>query len=503
VVILQVTFIYPEISSEVNSKGSFHFGIGWLSACLKEAGHKISLLHLTSFLERKDFLSLLNQKDPKGILAFSSTTNDFPFVKSLAMWAKKEYDLPIICGGVHPTIDPETTICCDDIDMICLGEGEDALVELCNNMDEAKEINQIKNLWIKRNREIIRNPVRPLLESLDNLPYPDREIFNYEYLEEMSERRFTIMASRGCPYNCFYCCNYLIKGKYPNKKKYVRFRSVENVITEIEKGIKDYPGIERITFHDDILPLNEDWLGKFITVYKKKINLPFICNSRANLMNKEIVQKFKEAGCIQVGMGIESGNEDIRANVLNRKISREQIISAFKECSNVGLRTYAFNMVGLPLENNKALLETVKLNAQVRPSKIQTSIFYPYPFTRLYNLCIEKGYLNQGKIVNDYFKDTILQLDSMDREQIIFFRIYFTLLVRVYKAIFLLPGLFQKPLEKFLDKLLCSSFVPYRFLMTVRREFSPRTLLRSKFPYIYFHIRPYIKKLQYRKRGFR
>jgi len=497
---MHITFIYPEISTEVNSRGAYHFGIGYLVASLKKAGHRVSLLHLTKALEKNDFLFMLSQKEPDGLIAVSSTTNDFHYVREISKWIKEKYDLPIICGGVHPTITPETTISCRHIDMICIGEGEAALVELCDNIDRGKEIFSIKNLWIKKNGEIIKNPVRPLLEDLDNLPYPDRALFNYECLEEMGEKRLTIMASRGCPYSCSYCCNHIIREKYPNKKNYVRFRSVKNVVTEIENGLSNYPDIERVVFHDDILFLNRRWFEEFVVVYKKKIALPFICNSRVNLITREVVHKLKEAGCIQVGMGIESGNEVIRNKVLNRNISQEQIISAFKECKNVRLRTYAFNMVGLPMERKEAVLETIKLNARIRPSKIQTSIFYPYPFTRLYNLCIEKGYLNEGKAVDNYFKATILQLDSMSRDEIVFFRIYFTVLVGIYRAIFLLPHSIQNPLEHFLDRLLRSPFVPRNLLITIKQRFAPRTLLRTIFPTLYFYIRPYFKRLQYKRK---
>jgi radical SAM superfamily enzyme YgiQ (UPF0313 family) len=497
---VNITFIYPEISSEIHSRGSFHFGIGWLAACLKKAGHKVVLLHLTAAIKKDHFLSLLNKKGPKGLIAFSSTTNDFPFVKRLSGWVKEKYDLPIICGGVHPTIAPEDAISCDHIDMICIGEGEGALVELCNNFNNEIERYAIKNLWIKKDGEIIKNPVRPLLNDLDSLPYPDRELFNYESLEEMSERRFTVMASRGCPYSCAYCCNHIIREKYPNKKDYVRFRSAENVIKEIEYGLNNYPDIERIIFHDDILFLNRSWFEEFLALYKKRVNLPFICNSRVDLMKRELVHKLKEAGCIQVGMGIESGNEVSRTKVLNRNITREQIISAFKDCKNAGLRTYAFNMVGLPMEDKEGVLETVKLNARVRPSKIQTSIFYPYPFTQLYNLCLEKGYLRNGKIVDDYFKDTTLRLDSMTREEIVFFQIYFTTLVGIYRVIFSLSPSVQKLLEHFLDRVLCSPFIPLNLLITIKRRFAPRTLLRSLSPTLYFYIRPWVKRLQYKRK---
>jgi radical SAM superfamily enzyme YgiQ (UPF0313 family) len=329
------------------------------------------------------------------------------------------------------------------------------------------------------------------------LPYPDREIFHYESLEEMGERRFTIMASRGCPYDCSYCCNHIIKAQYPNREEYVRFRSAENVIGEIEKGLKEYPSIERIFFHDDILPLNRKWFDEFVELYKKRIVLPFICNNRVNLMNKDTIIKLKEAGCIQVGLGIESGNDAIRTSILNRNTSQEQIISAFRDASNLGIRTYAFNMVGLPFENKMAVLDTVKLNARVKASKIQTSIFFPYPFTRLYKLCLEKGYLKEGVTVDNYFNDSIVQLDTMRREEIVFFKTYFTSLVKIYRTIFLFPSIFQKPMERFFDNLLCWQRFPYNLLITVKRKFSLRTFLRSKFPKFYFYIRPFIKKLQY------
>ena len=497
---MHVTFIYPEISSEVNSRGSFHFGIGSLAACLKKAGHKVNLIHLTRTIEKQDFLLLLKQKCPEGLIAFSCTTNDFPFVSRLAMWAKGAYDLPIICGGVHPTIVPEVAIICEHIDMICIGEGEAPLVELCDHLDCGRQIFGIRNLWLKKDGVIIKNPIRPMLEELDSLPFPDRGVFRYEDLEEMSERRLTIMASRGCPYDCSYCCNHLIKERYPNKAKYVRFRSAENVIAEIEKGLRDYPGIERIFFHDDILPLDRQWFEEFMSLYKARIGLPFGCNTRVNLVNRAVAKQLKDGGCIQVGMGIESGNEELRKTVLNRKLSREQINAAFSECSRVGLRTYSFNMVGLPLESRRMVLETIKLNAEVRPSKIQTSIFYPYPNTKLYHLCLEKGYLRKEKEVDDYFKDSAIELDTMTREEVIFVRAYFNLLVRIYKALIMLPNVIRKPLEKRFDQLLCWRSFPVRFLVTIKQRCHPRTVIRTKFPNLYFFVRPYVKKLQYRIR---
>ena len=162
------------------------------------------------------------------------------------------------------------------------------------------------------------------------------------------------------------------------------------------------------------------------------------------------------------------------------------------------MRTYAFNMVGLPGEDMKAVLDTVKLNAESKPSQIQTSIFYPYPGTDLHQLCLKQGHIVQGKTVESYFEDTILELNTITREQILFARAYFDLLVRLYTLINGLPKAMRRAATKVMDKVICSSLLPYPALLAMRPLLSPKLLLRSKLPRLYGFIRPYYKRVQYR-----
>ncbi|MFH1380339.1 MAG: cobalamin-dependent protein, partial [bacterium] len=140
---MHILFIYPEFSWFPRWKGSFHFGIGWLSAVLKQAGHTTSLLHLTKRENEKVFLRLLKQQLPVDLLAFSTTSNDFSYVRQLAGWAKEMVDVPVICGGVHATVAPEEVIADENMDMICVGEGEDALVELCDALARGRDYSSI------------------------------------------------------------------------------------------------------------------------------------------------------------------------------------------------------------------------------------------------------------------------------------------------------------------------------------------------------------------------
>lgn len=495
---MRVVFIYPELSSYANWKGSLHFGIGWLSAVLKQAGHSTSLLHLTQRVDETTFVCALEHYLPADLIAFSSTTNDFGYTRQLAGWIKARSDVPIVCGGVHATVAPEDAISAPAIDMICIGEGEKPLRELCDALDNGGDFYHIRNLWVKRNGNVIRNAVRPLIEHLDSLPFPDRKVFHYDTLEEMEERRLTVLASRGCPYSCTYCCNHAIRQRYPNARAYVRFRSVANVINEIEDALDTYPAIERIVFHDDVLILDKEWFAAFASEYRRRIGLPFACNCRANLMSDAVAQRLKDGGCVRVSMGIESGNDHIRTEILSRKMSRDQIVTAFATCKRHGIRTYSFNMVGLPFEDMPAMLDTIKLNALVSPHEIQTSIFYPYPKTELHRLCLEHGFLGDQDTLDTYFEDTILTLHTVSRKQILFIRAYFPQLVRLYSALQKLPSCVRQPAILVTDRTISSPRFPNSLLLSLHR-LSPRRMLRSRFLGIYRLLRPIYKRLQYRQ----
>lgn len=441
---MRVVFVYPDFGT--GSRGKFYHGIAYISAILKEHGHAVSLIHLTEAIPEGELAHLV-LKSSSGLVAFSSTTNMFPHVERYARAIKRELDTPIICGGVHATLDPEGVLGSEDIDMVCVGEGEEAMAELCDRLEKGQEINDVRNIWLKMDGGIARNPLRPLVENLDSLPFPDRSIFDYERLEDARLRRVVFMASRGCPYNCSFCSNHELRKIYPGK--YVRFRSVESIIAEAKEVVKEHSPRYAV-FHDDILTLNKKWLRLFATSWAEEVGLPFSCNSRVNLLDEEVVGALKEAGCFEISMGLESGNDFVRGQVLNRKMSNEEIKNAFALCRQYGIKTVSYNMVGLPFESMVEIMDTVKLNAMVKPDNLQVSIFYPFPRTRLYDVCKENGFLTDRRI-NSYFEDTVLEQPTIDKSQVRFAFQYFDVLVKMYSICYSLPKFLVKICEKVLD----------------------------------------------------
>jgi len=434
---MRVTFVYPNITGDFNYKGYAYLGIGYLASILKEAGHTVSLLQILNSVEDAEFFASIKKGNPQ-IVAFTATTNMYPFVQRWAKLLKNNMSVLTICGGPHPTLDPESVINDEGIDIVCIGEGEGALLDLCNLLEQKNDISQIENLWIKKDNTVIKNKVRPLIEDLDSLPFPDRDIFNYSQMQEASEGQFRILASRGCPFNCFNCSNHQLKEVYPNRHKYVRFRSPENIISELQEALSKYKGITYFHFIDDILPMKAQWFGEFSNLYKREIGLPYLCHIHPNLLTEETLKMLKHSNCFQVQIGVESGNDYIREKVLNRPISRQQIIKGFKLCKQYGLTTYAYNMVGMPFEDKDKILDTVKLNAKFEPAIIHTSIYYPYPKTKLFDICKENGFLTDRRIDN-YFSDTCLNFDKSLRNFIIFIQRFFHPLVKIFATVLKLP----------------------------------------------------------------
>lgn len=364
-------------------------GIMYLSAFLKNSGHEC--YYLDTRFER-NLVREVKKINP-GIIAYSVSTGPHKYLLEINRKLKKHFNFFAIFGGPHCTVFPEF-IEEESIDAICRGEGEEALYELAENLEKGEDYTQIRNLWIKKDGKIFKNDLRPLVENLDDLPIPDREIFDrYRHFRYM-HRRF-LMTSRGCPYNCTYCFNNLLRKVFSGKGTYMRQRSVKNVIEEL-KLVKEKYRPKRIKFYDDVLIYDRKWILKFCEEYAKEIKLPFITHVRVNLVTEEIVRALKNAGCITVEYGIESGNPEIRNRVLKRNLSNEAIINASLLFKKYKIKTLSFNIVGLPDETVDNCIETIKLNIQSKVTYSHVLIYTPYPLTDLCNYAISKGYLEKG-----------------------------------------------------------------------------------------------------------
>jgi radical SAM superfamily enzyme YgiQ (UPF0313 family) len=426
-------------------------GIMYLSSFLKKHGYDCYFLDIKF---EKDLHKTIRVISP-DIIAYSITTGKHKFYQKLNLELKNKLNFFSLFGGPHCTFFPEF-IYEEGVDAICIGEGEFPFLELADSIREGKDITNIKNIWVKIKGEVYKNEIRNLIEDLDILPFPDRDLINnYNHYRKVHRRYF--LTGRGCPYKCAYCFNHAYNKLYKGKGTIVRKRSVGNVIEELIFIREKYRPL-RFHFVDDTFIVNEKWTLDFCDEYAKKINIPFLVNLRVNLVKENIVKALKDAKCITVVYAIESGNIHIRNNVLKRNISEVQILNASKLFNKYRLRTYVQNMVGLPDETLDMAFETIALNAKCKPSFSFVSIFQPYPGTELCEYSKGKGYFNDNvdSFEETFFKKSVMKIKDINRIERL--RHLFSLAVA-----FSIPA----PVIKLLIKLPLNSF--YFFLWNIHR----------------------------------
>jgi len=361
-----------------------------LSSVLKQGGHEVDLFVLDS--EKNKIMQKLRAFKP-DLVAFSITSMGNDWAKVIAKNVKSENMALTIFGGPHPTYFPEF-IRNDFVDIVCIGEGEGAFTDLATAIDKKTDFTKISNLWVKREGKIFKNELRPLINDLDSMPFPDKEIYyKYKLLRDLPTKR--IIVSRGCPYACSYCFNHMYNAMYGGKGRFVRFRKPEKIIQEINELKAKYP-LKTVSFSSDTFTLNHEWLFRFLELYKKELRIPFICNSRANEIDEETAKRLSEAGCFYTSFGIESGNERIRNEILKKDITNKQIIDAAKYLRKYKIKYVTYNMFGLPTETLKEAFETVELNAQIKASISTPTILQPIKGTTIYRFIQDNELLDPG-----------------------------------------------------------------------------------------------------------
>ena len=326
------------------------------------------------------------------VIGFSVMSVNYKISKILAGLAKKKLpDLPVIFGGIHPTIAPEETIQEDCVDIICRGEGEETITEFLASLEKGEDTSTIKGLWVKSKGKTSRNPVRPLVQNIDSLPFPDREALSRSRLRA-ELYGVNLLSSRGCPFPCSYCQNKYLIDLYKGQGNFVRYRSVENIFAEIDEIIRLY-NPNRLSFSDESFTLNKEHLREFCTKYPKKYQIPFLCQTRPDLVDEETARLLKEAGCDFINMAIESGNPKIRNEILKRNIPTKKIIEAFSLAHKYGIRTGSFNMIGLLEENISTIWDTINLNKRLQPDRMMCTVYMPFRGTELGEKCLSQGWL--------------------------------------------------------------------------------------------------------------
>lgn len=417
---MKILIVWPNIES--NARYEVNMGISLISAILKNAGHQTLLFEPVSF-SKEAFLSKIDEANP-DLVGFSVTTHQFQYALKYAQLLKQVRNIPTVFGGFHPTLAPEDAISNPSVYIICRGEGELAVPALVNALAEGKDYSKIPNLWIKtKSGQIIKNSLSKLIEDLDSLPFADREFVHQEEILRNNGYRLDMAIGRGCPYSCPYCCNSALREIYQDNGKFIRLRSVDNVLAELNAILKRYT-VKEIHFQDDMFLLNKEWLKEFADKYSQNYHIPFHISARVEHITEEATELLKKANCISVTIGVESGNEWLRETVLNKKISNQDILKARWLLKKAGIKICSLNMIGVPEETPAMVQETIEFNKKLDPDWLACSIFSPYPGTHLYQLCQANGFLKKDftNFSSSYLNEesaSILNLPTISKKEII------------------------------------------------------------------------------------
>lgn len=394
------------------------FGLRTISACLKREGHDVQTIFLMNDYSKRYRSKVLEQvvelSEGSDLIGISLMTNYFNNAVQITEMLKNSLEVPVMWGGVHPTIRPEE--CLHHADIVCVGEGEATLSEVIHTMKEGKFLHGVEGVWFKENGRVIKNAMRPLTQNLDSLPIPDYNyndhyILNGGRIRRMNEGllnkythySYVTMATRGCPYICTYCCNNFFNRMHTDRKM-VRKRGVDNIIKELVDIKRSMLFVTNMIFEDDCFFIySDDEMQRFCELYKKEIGLPLLVPGIAPLMfSRKKLLMLVDAGLRWVRMGIQTGSSRTK-KFYKRNYSNQQVegiikvINEFKD--KVMVPSYDI-ILDNPWETDDDLIETLAFLSKLpTPYKLNLFSLTFYPETELYEMAKKDG------IITDDMRD--------------------------------------------------------------------------------------------------
>ncbi len=393
--------------------GQEQLGISILSAVLRRAGHETALVFNPALFHDRYYFDVPVLRDvfdrtarlieeavllKPDLLAFSVLTPTYQWCLDVARQVKARAGCPVIFGGVHPSAVPEVCLENAEVDFVCVGEGEHAMVELCEQLGRSRPrpAQPIANLWWKDGRgEIVRGPNAAFVQDLDALPFWDKEL--WEDALDVGAYYLT-MSSRGCPYRCTFCFNNFF-ARLPGKDggKYVRQRSVENQLDELRLMHARYK-LRYVEFTDDIFTVDKEWVRELTAAYKREINVPFQCLVHPRFIDRDVARWLKEAGCQHVQMGVQSVDEEYKRKTLLRMEKDDHLRRALAALRDEGLDAKLDHILGLPGEPRSAQEEARKLYVEFQPRRVQTFWLTYVPGIDLTKQALADGVLTQADV---------------------------------------------------------------------------------------------------------
>ncbi len=378
---MKVVLIQPKAYKHAPDWVNEPLNLGYLASYLRINGYKDVSIIIGAWETDDKIVLEASQADIVGITA---TSPMMTHGRELARLIKKSNpSVPIVFGGAHPTSLPESTLSDVHIDIVARGEGEATFLDIVKSVEHKTPRESILGISFRKNGEICHNPFRPLIEDIDQIPFPARDLMKQKKFSELhcmgtGKRTANLFSSRGCPFQCTYCASHTIW-----TRKF-RMRSPKNIIDEIEELVTDYK-IKRINFHDDTFTVNRKRVFRFCDELKKrKLGVIWGCNVHVNTVDEELLTKMKEAGCIEVWVGVESGSQII-LDELKKDSNINKIKETFRISKKLGLKRHAYLMVGSLSESRDTIRETKDLIKEIDPDYAAVTIFTPYPGCEAYD----------------------------------------------------------------------------------------------------------------------
>ncbi len=363
-------------------------GLLQLAAVLEAKGYPVTIIDANALeLQPADVVSRLADADFVGLTAMTPTVTGAIDIARRVKNTRPE--LPVILGGSHATLLPgETLAAAPEIDVIVRGEGEETIIELLSALENKRPLSEIQGISYRKDGKTMDNPLRSTVVEMDSLPFLayhllPRKVYRPHPPHGRALPFAVMITSRGCPYQCAYCSKPVFGRKF-------RAQSPERVVDEIAYLQERY-GIRELAFYDDVFTMDNKRVYAITEeMMKRGLDIIWSCETRVNLVERELLIQMKQAGCYSVSYGIESGSQEI-LDTIDKGITLEQVEEAVRFSREAGLHTIGYFMIGSPGETPDTIDQTVRFARKLKLDFTQFSITTPFPGTKLNDLYLESG----------------------------------------------------------------------------------------------------------------
>lgn len=401
---MHIILIKPDLPDDIPFERPLpevHLGLASIAAILERNHFKVSVID--NFLNRENVERLAERVRTLNpdVVGVNCDLVSIGNVRKI-VGAVKKLGIPTVVGGPEVSVHPKDTFLRTKPDICVYGEGELTMLELCQLIDsfglDAKKLEPVKGVVYSKDGDVKINPPRPLIRDLDILPFMALHLFPMDRYERKSELGITptdlICTSRGCPFQCSFCSNEFVWGKK------VRAMSPERVVDEIQYLIKNY-GTKAVYFREDNFTINRKRvLGICREINNRGLNIKWMCESRVDCIDEELLEIMKEAGCGSIWFGVESGSQRV-LDMLKKGTTLQQARKAFKLCAQCKIKSGASVMLGIPGETKDEIKKTVEFVESIDPYYIFFNPFLGIPGSEIYPTIERKNlvYKRYGTLV--------------------------------------------------------------------------------------------------------